>query len=116
VQKEYLKAKPTEFGLDDAAKKWITLLAKGSAGVIAPMCAIFGTRPSRHVAVCCVFAIKLFIVGGIIGQEIIKAVSSKYTPIKQFFFNDALECLPSDDLTVEDCAPKGTRYDGQVLT
>lgn len=52
--------------------------------------------------------------GGIIGQEIIKAVSSKYTPFKQFFFNDALECLPSNDLTEEDCKPLGTRYDGQI--
>ena len=93
VEKVYQKAFPTATPFDAATKKWIQLLAKGSAGVISPMCAIFG---------------------GIIGQEIIKAVSSKYTPIKQFFFNDALECLPSEDLNEENCKPRGTRYDGQV--
>eukprot|EP01128_Nolandella_sp_AFSM9_P005358 TRINITY_DN256_c0_g2_i1.p1 TRINITY_DN256_c0_g2~~TRINITY_DN256_c0_g2_i1.p1 ORF type:complete len:1063 (-),score=334.92 TRINITY_DN256_c0_g2_i1:80-3268(-) len=78
---------------DEKTTKWMTLLAKGSQGVISPMATIFG---------------------GIIGQEIIKATSSKYTPIKQFLYFDALECLPSEELTTEDCAPRGTRYDGQI--
>jgi hypothetical protein len=40
--------------------------------------------------------------GGIIAQEIIKAVSSKYTPINQWLFFDSLECLPKEGLKPED--------------
>jgi ubiquitin-activating enzyme E1 len=92
VEAIYTKAS-ADNKVDDASKKWIHLIAKHCAGVISPMCAAFG---------------------GIIGQEIIKAVSSKYTPIKQFFFNDSIECLPSNDLNEDDCKPQGNRYDGQV--
>lgn len=54
------------------------------------------------------------IFGGIIGQEIIKATSSKYSPLKQWLFFDSEECLPSKELTEEDCKPRGTRYDSQI--
>ena len=32
--------------------------------------------------------------GGIIGQEVMKACSGKFMPIRQWFYFDALECLP----------------------
>jgi len=55
-------------------------------------------------------------IGGIVAQEVMKACSGKFMPIKQWLYFDALECLPEDKsgLTQEKCAPAGTRYDGQV--
>jgi len=73
--------------------KWMVSLAKGAAGVLSPMATIFG---------------------GIIGQEIIKAVSSKYVPLKQFLFFDAIECLPAT-ISQEDCTPRSCRYDSQIV-
>ena len=54
--------------------------------------------------------------GGIVAQEVMKATSGKFMPVKQWLYFDALECLPEDrsGLTEEECAPRGTRYDGQV--
>jgi hypothetical protein len=50
------------------------------------------------------------IFGGIIAQEILKATSSKYTPIKQWLFFETLECLPNYELTEE-----GITSDNQVF-
>ncbi len=52
--------------------------------------------------------------GGIVAQEVLKASSGKFMPIRQFFFLDCMETLPETLPTEQDCAPKGTRYDGQV--
>lgn len=82
-----------ESKFDEETEKWMTSLAKGAKGVISPMATVFG---------------------GIIGQEIIKASSSKYTPIKQFLYFDALECLPPGGLSEEECAPTNSRYDSQI--
>jgi ubiquitin-activating enzyme E1 len=74
----------------------LTTLAKTSSGDISPMSAFFG---------------------GVIAQEIIKATSAKYSPVNQWFFFDALECLPSDAdqlLNETECAPRNSRYDGQI--
>ena len=55
-------------------------------------------------------------IGGIVAQEVIKACSGKFMPIKQWLYFDALECLPQDTsgLTAESCQPTGSRYDGQI--
>ena len=55
-------------------------------------------------------------IGGIVAQEVIKACSGKFMPIKQWLYFDALECLPQDmsRLTAESCQPIGSRYDGQI--
>jgi ubiquitin-activating enzyme E1 len=45
--------------------------------------------------------------GGIIGQEILKAVSNKYTPIFQFLAIGAIESLP----TTINFSVKNDRYD-----
>ena len=47
----------------------------------------------------------------IVAQEVMKACSGKFMPIKQWLYFDALECLPEDKsgLTQEKCAPAGTR-------
>lgn len=55
--------------------------------------------------------------GGFIAQEVLKACSSKFHPIMQHFYFDALECLDTgllQSLTPEGCAPRGSRYDGQI--
>lgn len=55
-------------------------------------------------------------IGGIVAQEVMKACTGKFTPIYQWLYFDALECLPSDTshLTPEECSPIGSRYDGQI--
>eukprot|EP01156_Anaeramoeba_ignava_P017709 Anaeramoba_ignava/a89852_693.p1 GENE.a89852_693~~a89852_693.p1 ORF type:complete len:664 (+),score=187.61 a89852_693:633-2624(+) len=55
--------------------------------------------------------------GGVIGQEVIKACSGKYTPIQQWMYYDATECLPKDYLKMpkEEFIPKtATRYATQI--
>ncbi|KAL2090928.1 hypothetical protein ACEWY4_013191 [Coilia grayii] len=62
-------------------------------------------------------------IGGLAAQEVMKACSGKFTPLCQWLYFDALECLPEEEeeegdeeeaLTEETCAPKGCRYDGQI--
>src|SRR5690606_15770789 len=54
------------------------------------------------------------VIGSLVAQELMKACSGKFVPIKQWFYFDALECLPDEPLSESDCAPKGSRYDGQI--
>jgi len=57
------------------------------------------------------------VIGGITAQEVMKACSGKFTPISQWLYYDALECLPAnadDVLNEEICQPTNSRYDGQV--
>ncbi|XP_054834098.1 ubiquitin-like modifier-activating enzyme 7 isoform X2 [Eublepharis macularius] len=57
-------------------------------------------------------------IGAVAAQEVLKAASGKFTPLNQWLYFDAYECLPEEDrtalLTEEDCAPHGSRYDGQI--
>jgi len=56
-------------------------------------------------------------VGGVAAQEVMKACSGKFMPIKQWLYFDAIECLPADaatKLTESGCKPLNTRYDGQA--
>lgn len=55
--------------------------------------------------------------GGLIAQEVLKCCSSKFGPIKQWFYFDSLESLPPKDTYKRDeetCKPLGTRYDSQI--
>ncbi|XP_014678413.1 PREDICTED: ubiquitin-like modifier-activating enzyme 1 Y [Priapulus caudatus] len=48
------------------------------------------------------------VVGGIAAQEVMKACTSKFMPIRQWFYFDAAECLPEEEeevLTEEACRP-----------
>lgn len=54
-------------------------------------------------------------IGGIVAQEVMKACSGKFTPIYQWLYFDAIECLPeSRDIPEADCQPLNCRYDGQI--
>jgi len=55
------------------------------------------------------------LLGGILGQEVLKACSGKFMPIRQWFYYDAIECLPDEPLPAEEVAPQGCRYDGQIM-
>jgi ubiquitin-activating enzyme E1 len=77
-------------------EKTILLLALGSRGQVSPVAALLG---------------------GVLGQEILKACSGKFMPIRQWFYYDAVEALPPlEALTADDLQPIGCRYDGQVVT
>ncbi|XP_065407553.1 ubiquitin-like modifier-activating enzyme 7 isoform X6 [Chrysemys picta bellii] len=74
----------------------VRMFAHVSAGELSPMAAFLG---------------------GLAAQEVLKAASGKFLPLAQWFYFDALECLPEQGttlLTEESCAPRGSRYDGQI--
>ncbi|XP_065264857.1 ubiquitin-like modifier-activating enzyme 7 [Emys orbicularis] len=74
----------------------VRMFAHVSAGELSPMAALLG---------------------GLAAQEMLKAASGKFLPLAQWFYFDALECLPEQGttlLTEESCAPRGSRYDGQI--
>ncbi|KAF3482219.1 ubiquitin-activating enzyme E1 [Arthroderma uncinatum] len=53
--------------------------------------------------------------GGLAAQEVLKAVSGKFNPIFQWLYFDSLESLPTTIKRSEElCAPKNSRYDGQI--
>ncbi|KAH7816151.1 putative Ubiquitin-like modifier-activating enzyme 1 C (Uba1C) [Monocercomonoides exilis] len=85
-------------------KSLITLLARVSSGNFSPTCACLG---------------------GIVGQEVMKAVTNKLTPLNQWLFVENSQCLGYGvngitdldklDLPSEaDAAPLNCRYDGQI--
>jgi len=58
-------------------------------------------------------------IGGLVAQEVMKACSGKFMPVRQYMYFDALECLPDQEekialLNPDSCKPVGNRYDGQV--
>ncbi|CAM9454499.1 unnamed protein product, partial [Phaeothamnion confervicola] len=76
------------------SKDVVRQLALCSRGVLSPMCATLG---------------------GIAGQEVLKACSGKFSPIKQWLYYDAAEALPDTPLPPEHVRPRGCRYDGQIM-
>ena len=87
-----------DFRLDDAeleeGKGMIEAIARQAAGHISPVCSFLG---------------------GVLGQEVLKACSGKFMPIKQWYYYDNLECLPDEPLPESEVAPKNCRYDGQIM-
>ena len=71
----------------------------------------------KRLALCCrgVISPMCALVGGILGQEVLKACSGKFKPIKQWYYFDAIEALPETPLPVEEVTPVGCRYDGQIM-
>lgn len=74
-------------------EKLLSTFAKISGGELSPMTAA---------------------IGGTVAQEAMKACSGKFTPIQQYMYFDAIECLAEEELTEEECAPLGGRYDRQI--
>lgn len=89
---ELTKQKSTE-ELSAPQERIVKQLASGSRAVLSPMCAALG---------------------GIVGQEVLKACSGKFAPINGFFFLDADETLPDDLLSPDLVAPQNSRYDSQI--
>ncbi|KAK5121747.1 E1 ubiquitin-activating protein [Meristemomyces frigidus] len=77
--------------LDEKIIKELSYQARGD---LSPMAALFG---------------------GLAAQEVLKSVSGKFHPVKQWLYFDSLESLPtSTPRNEEECKPLGTRYDGQI--
>ncbi|KAI9183343.1 E1 ubiquitin-activating protein [Blastocladiella emersonii ATCC 22665] len=75
-------------------EKLVKLFAYQAAGDLSPMAAVLG---------------------GLMAQEVLKACSGKFHPLKQYLYFDSFESLPqSYSLTQSKCAMRGTRYDGQI--
>lgn len=48
-------------------------------------------------------------------QEVLKACSGKFMPIVQWLYYDAVECLPTEELPMEEYKPaQPSRYDSQI--
>lgn len=77
----------------EAEQKSISWLSMGSRASLSPMAAAFG---------------------GIVGQEVLKAASGKFSPITQWLYFDAVECLPEEPLEQTMYSPVGSRYDDQI--
>lgn len=89
---EATKAKTAE-EVTKAQERIVLQFASGAKAVLSPMCAALG---------------------GIVGQEVLKACSGKFTPINGFFYFDADETLPDELLSPELVAPQNGRYDSQI--
>jgi len=53
--------------------------------------------------------------GGVVGQEVLKAASGKFMPIRQWFYYDILDALSTTPLTEEEVAPINSRYDSYIM-
>ncbi|EFA76257.1 ubiquitin activating enzyme E1 [Heterostelium album PN500] len=54
------------------------------------------------------------VIGGITGQEVLKAASGKFHPITQLMYFDAIETLPTEELPESEFQPQNSRYDAQI--
>ncbi|KAK6992663.1 hypothetical protein R3P38DRAFT_3083443 [Favolaschia claudopus] len=54
------------------------------------------------------------IIGAFVASEVLKFCSSKFHPMVQHMYFDALESLPQGLPTESECQPLGTRYDAQI--
>lgn len=89
--KGFAKSQGIEVEFDE---KLLKELSYQAAGDLSPMAAFFG---------------------GLAAQEVLKAVSGKFHPVKQFLYFDSLESLPEGCPRSEElCKPVGSRYDGQI--
>jgi len=70
----------------------VAAFARGAAGALSPVAAF---------------------VGGVAAQEVLKACTGRFTPLRQFGYFDWLEALPTPPPSAAERAPRGDRYDGQ---
>ena len=86
-----MKVKEEDLQNEEKLIKRLSLCARGQ---ISPICALLG---------------------GIMGQEVLKACSGKFNPIKQWFYYDAIEALHDEPLSQAEVVPLNCRYDGQIM-
>ncbi|KAI1265769.1 hypothetical protein F5Y18DRAFT_385828 [Xylariaceae sp. FL1019] len=92
--KAFAEKEKVEIEIGEKEEKIIQELSFQAQGDLNPMAALFG---------------------GLAAQEVLKAVSGKFHPMKQWFYFDSLESLPTSCTRTEElCKPTGTRYDGQI--
>lgn len=84
LKPKYLEG--VEVGDDDV--KSVGLLARSAWGELAPMASVLG---------------------GVVGQEVLKACTAKFVPISQWFYFDAVEAVPAN--LPESFVPRHDRYD-----
>jgi len=84
----------------DGVNEWLLLqLARVASCELNPLCALMG---------------------GILGQEVLKGASGKFTPIQQFYYYDGSHVLPSEaeqtehPLDLAEHRPQNSRYDAQI--
>lgn len=91
-----LNDNPTSFGIpeDQMDDQILTRFSMGASATLAPMCAMLG---------------------GVVGQEVLKACSHKFTPLHQFLYFDAAECLPTSLLDEQEyLVSEPSRYADQI--
>ncbi|KAJ8133296.1 hypothetical protein O1611_g324 [Lasiodiplodia mahajangana] len=92
--KAFVKKEKIDLQIGENEEKIIRELSYQAQGDLNPMAALFG---------------------GLAAQEVLKAVSGKFHPMKQWFYFDSLESIPTSLARTEKlCAPIGSRYDGQI--
>ncbi|KAJ2993237.1 hypothetical protein NUW58_g1907 [Xylaria curta] len=92
--KAFIEKEKIDLEIGENEEKIIRELSYQAQGDLNPMAALFG---------------------GLAAQEVLKAVSGKFHPIKQWFYFDSLESLPTSSTRSEErCKPIGSRYDGQI--
>jgi len=92
---DLVKKAKAELGMDvDVDEELVRRIALSSGAVLSPLASIFG---------------------GIVGQEVAKAVSNKHHPAYQYLNLDLTEILPDyAALPAEEFQPKNSRYDAQI--
>ncbi|GME81961.1 unnamed protein product [Ambrosiozyma monospora] len=96
ITEQFAKASPSILGDEKVNADLIKELSYGARGDLPASNAFFG---------------------GLVAQEVLKACSGKFTPLKQFLYFDSLESLPESKefvRTAETCKPINSRYDNQI--
>lgn len=74
-------------------------------------------RLIKRFALCCRGQVSpvCALIGGVLGQEVLKACSGKFMPVKQWYYFDGIDSLPDEPLPQADVTPVGCRFDGQIM-
>ncbi|CAI0399916.1 unnamed protein product [Linum tenue] len=103
-------------GSEDDAKKFIQLAADMNQGLGDWRVEDINPKLLRHFAfgARAVLNPMAAMLGGIVGQEVVKACSGKFHPLFQFFYFDSVESLPTEDIDSSQLTPLNSRYDAQI--
>ncbi|KAH3762914.1 ubiquitin activating enzyme E1 [Pelomyxa schiedti] len=103
---------PRPWNRDDATEVMTLATAFNSRTHLVP------TLPENMISQVSFTAIGQFqpitaFMGGVVAQEVIKAVTGKFTPLNQWLYADFLEVLPPLDTDPSLCVPINNFYDAQ---